>query len=72
MCDATDSAAATVHAPDAGAPGKCEIEVTPEMIEAGFKVLKEAGLTDDLLEADRLTVSEIYRAMNLSLIARNP
>ena len=47
-----------------GAPEK-EIEITPEMIEAGFKMLEAAALTDDLLEADRLTVAEIYRAMAL-------
>ena len=40
-----------------------EIEVTLEMIEDGFAVLKAAALTDDLLEADRLTVADIYRAM---------
>ncbi len=42
-----------------------EIEITAEMIEAGYRVLLAAGLTDDLLEADRLTVADIYRAMML-------
>ena len=46
----------------AGAPAT-EIEVTPEMVEAGYAVLKTSGITDDLLEADRGTVSEIYLAM---------
>ena len=39
------------------------IEITPEMIEAGYQVLKASGITDDLLEADRETVAEIYLAM---------
>ena len=45
----------------AGAPD--EIEITPAMSEAGFAVLRAAYITDDLLEGDRETVSEIYRAM---------
>ncbi len=40
-----------------------EIEITPEMIEAGYQVLARSGLSDDLLEADRLTVVEMYQAM---------
>jgi len=40
-----------------------EIEVTPVMIEAGYRVLAESGIIDDPLEADKLTVAEIYRAM---------
>lgn len=40
-----------------------EIEITPEMIEAGYRVLISSGVTDDPLEADRLWVEEIYRAM---------
>ena len=39
------------------------IAVTPEMVEAGYRVLEAAHITDDLLEAERLTVAEIYRAM---------
>jgi hypothetical protein len=39
------------------------IEVTPAMIEAGFKVLAASGVADDYLGADRLMVAEIYRAM---------
>ena len=40
-------------------------EVTPEMVEAGFRVLAESGLGgDDLLEVDRLLVARIYRAMD--------
>ena len=44
--------------------GVTEIVVTPEMIEAGFKILQDSGLTDDLLEADKCTVAEIFRAMS--------
>ena len=40
-----------------------EPEITPEMIEAGYQVLLASGLTDDPLEADKLTVAEIFRAM---------
>jgi hypothetical protein len=40
-----------------------KIEITPEMLEAGYQALRVSGLTDDLLEADRLVVVEIYRAM---------
>ena len=40
-----------------------EIEITPEMIEAGYQVLPASGLTDDPLEADRLVIAEIFRAM---------
>ena len=40
-----------------------EIEVTPEMIEAGFKVLAASGIADDFLGADRLMVAEIFRSM---------
>ena len=43
-----------------------EVEITPEMIEAGFRVLKDSGITDEPLEADRLTVEEIYMAMQLA------
>ena len=46
----------------AGAPER-EIEVTPAMIEAGYRRLLASGITDDPLEADRLVVVEIYRAM---------
>jgi hypothetical protein len=50
----------------AGAPdaSELEIEVTPEMIEAGFAILRGSCIADDLLEADRGTVVEIYRAMH--------
>jgi hypothetical protein len=35
------------------------------MIEAGYQVFVRSGVMDDPLEADRLTVEEIYRAMRL-------
>jgi hypothetical protein len=47
----------------AGAP-ETKIEVTPEMIEAGFAKLRDSCITDDLLEGDRGTVVEIYVAMH--------
>ena len=37
--------------------------VTPEMLEAGFRVLQASAIADDLLEADRLWVEQIYLAM---------
>ncbi len=40
-----------------------EIEVTPEMEEAGFQVLCDSGITDCPQGADRVLVVEIYRAM---------
>lgn len=45
-------------------PGQADaIEITPEMIEAGFKVLCNSGLADDYLAADKHTVADIFRAM---------
>jgi hypothetical protein len=61
MC--RDSAVSTAREVEAGAPAEDEIEITPEMIEAGYLVFAHAGLEDALLEADRLTVAEIYLAM---------
>jgi hypothetical protein len=39
------------------------ITITPEMIEVGYRVLCNSGITDECLEADRLLVEEIYLAM---------
>jgi hypothetical protein len=39
------------------------IEITPEMIEAGVAVLWASGAVDEKMGADRLLVSEIFRAM---------
>jgi hypothetical protein len=41
-----------------------EIEVTSEMVEAGFKVLCDSGIADEYLEADKWLVAEIFRAMS--------
>lgn len=41
-----------------------EIEITPEMIDAGIEVLVTSGLADDHLRADRYRVAEIFRAMH--------
>lgn len=49
---------------DVGADSaEAEIEVTPEMIEAGYIILVNSCITDDPLEADRLLVADIYRAI---------
>jgi hypothetical protein len=40
------------------------IEVTPEMIEAGFEVIRKSGIADDYGGADKLLVAEIYQAMH--------
>lgn len=40
-----------------------EIEITPEMIAAGWRVLCNSGRVDECLEADTLLVENIYRAM---------
>ena len=42
---------------------KVEIVVTPEMEEAGLRVLRASGIVDELAEQDSLLVAEIYRAM---------
>jgi hypothetical protein len=33
------------------------------MIEKGFEVLRRSGIADDYLEADTITVEQIYRVM---------
>ena len=40
-----------------------EIEITPKMIEAGYRVLVASGITDAQIEADKLVVAEIFQAM---------
>lgn len=40
-----------------------EIVVTSEMEEAGFRVLCNSGIAGECLEADKLTLAEIYRSM---------
>lgn len=51
--------ALVVHA----APSELDGGATPLMIEAGFRVLAASGIADDYLEADKLLVAEMYRAM---------
>jgi hypothetical protein len=40
-----------------------KIEITPEMIEAGFKVFCSSGIADEYLKADKVVVAEIFEAM---------
>ncbi len=42
---------------------KAGLEVTPEMVEAGFQALRGSGIADFYLEADKVAVAEIYTAM---------
>jgi len=44
-------------------PRDGEPEITEAMIEAGYRILLASGIRDDPLEADKLWVVEIYRAM---------
>ena len=41
-----------------------QIEVTQEMIDAGYAILLASCITDGPLEADKEWVREIYRAMH--------
>ena len=40
-----------------------DIKVTPAMIDAGFATLAAGNVADDLLEADREVVREIFLSM---------
>jgi hypothetical protein len=40
-----------------------EIEVTPEMIEAGVRVLNASGAIEHPIGVDEALVADIYRAM---------
>ena len=51
-----------------GAESAQDVQITPEMAEAGLKVLRESGLVDDPVEADILVVEKIYRAMALASV----
>ncbi len=43
---------------------EAEIEVTPEMIEAGLRVLRESGAVENPIEGvDGMLIEEIYRTM---------
>jgi hypothetical protein len=39
------------------------IEITDEMVEAGFRVLYNSGIADEYLEADKSLVVGIFAAM---------
>jgi hypothetical protein len=43
-----------------------EIEITPEMIEAGFRVLCSSGIAGDCLRADKYRVAGIYQATEIA------
>jgi hypothetical protein len=60
--------------PDIGTAPRCgdgpaplarptEIEITPEMIEAGVMTLWESGAVENPLEADRRIIERVFRAM---------
>lgn len=58
----------TKHTDSLKQPGQAgtqneEIEVTTQMVEAGFAVLRESWIADEYLEAEKCTVADIYRAM---------
>jgi hypothetical protein len=40
-----------------------EIEITLAMIQAGFLALCNSGIADEILEADRVLVAQIFQAM---------
>lgn len=50
----------------------CEVEITPQMVEAGFAVLCNSGIGDGYLEADKCTVVEIFLAMLKESYAHSP
>lgn len=52
---------------EAGAPDSEDFQATPEMIEAGVEVLWASGAIEHPLEADRLLVRDVYRAMQKAL-----
>ena len=43
-----------------------EIEITPAMIQAVFLALCNSGIADEILEADRVLVAQIFQAMVLA------
>ena len=38
----------------------CGIEITPEMIEAGLRILWDSGAVEHPMDADRLLIQEIF------------
>lgn len=47
-----------------------DIEITPQMIEAGFAVLCNSGIADEYQAADKNTVAEIFRSMLFAKLDR--
>lgn len=52
------------HRPASSMNKPPSVTVTPEMQDAGFRVLVGSGIADDYLEADKLLLADIYRAMH--------
>ncbi len=48
-----------------------EIEVTPEMIEAGVRVLWDSGAVENPLGADRILIRKIFLAMTALGLSRS-
>lgn len=57
MCQRQDAADT---ANEGATPGPA---ITPEMVQAGFRALSSSGIADEYLEADKISVIEIYQAM---------
>lgn len=53
-----------VHESTERGSSEAQIEVTPQMMAAGFRVLATSGIADDYLEGDKLLLADIYRAMH--------
>jgi hypothetical protein len=58
----------SVHSPsldgiEAGAPAG-EIEITPEMIEAGVRVLWDSGAHEPMEGVDQLLIEKVFVAMS--------
>ena len=58
------SALASERVSEAGAPEtETEIDVTPEMIEAGFDLLVKSGAVEHPTDSDRKVVRRMFLAM---------
>jgi hypothetical protein len=42
---------------------KIDIDITPDMLAAGLKVLHESGAIEHPMDADEVLVADIYKAM---------
>jgi lysozyme family protein len=58
-----EKAAAMCESHEGQAGELTDVVITPAMLDAGMGALAASGLVDDLLEADRQVVAQIYRAM---------